>query len=60
MNTVDDTDIIRRLEKGDQSVLATILQEIVPRHWRLLRRKFGEVLSNEDIEDIVAISLAKV
>ena len=36
MNTVDDTDIIRRLEKGDQLVLGgPILQEIVARHWRL-------------------------
>ena len=60
MNTVDDTEIIRRLEKGDQSVLATILKDIVPRHWRLLRRKFGEGISNEDIEDIIAVSLAKV
>lgn len=60
MNTVDDTEIIRRLHEDDQSVLATILQQIVPGHWHRLKRKFGEVLSNEDIEDIVAISLAKL
>ncbi len=60
MNTVDDTEIIRRLQEGDQSVLATILNDIVPRHWRLLSRKFGEGISNEDFEDIIAVSLAKV
>jgi RNA polymerase sigma factor (sigma-70 family) len=60
MNTVDDTEIIRRLQEGDQSVLATILKDIIPRHWRLLSRKFGEGISNEDFEDIIAVSLAKV
>jgi RNA polymerase sigma factor (sigma-70 family) len=60
MNTVDDAEIIRRLHEGDQSVLATILKDIVPRHWRLLSRKFGEGISNEDFEDIIAVSLAKV
>lgn len=60
MDTVDDDEIIRRLEKGDESVLATILTDVIPRHWRLLNRKFGEGLSSEDIEDITAVSLAKV
>jgi RNA polymerase sigma factor (sigma-70 family) len=60
MNTVEDTEIIQRLRDSDETVLSVILRQIVPLHWGLLRRRFGEVLSHEDFEDIVAISLAKL
>lgn len=47
MNTVDDTEITRRLHEDDQSVLATILSDIVPRHWQLLGLRFGEGISSD-------------
>lgn len=60
MSAIDDSEIIARLLDDDQSVLATVLSDVVPRHWPLLSARFRDSLSIEDLEDVVAKSLAKV
>jgi len=57
---INDTEIMRRLRMEDTSVLTVILREIVPTLWPLLTRHFREALSHEDVEEVVAESLAKL
>lgn len=57
---MDDSEIINRLQNDDQFGLTMVLREVVPVLWPLLNRKFGDSLSNEDIEEVVATSLAKL
>ena len=58
--STDESEIVERLRNGDQSALAIVLSEIVPRLWPLLAKNFREALSNEDIEDVIANALSKL
>jgi len=60
MDTVNDSEIVQRLQNDDDSVLRLVLQQVVPSVWPLFVRKFRESLSNEDLEEVVATSLTKL
>jgi RNA polymerase sigma factor (sigma-70 family) len=60
MCIVEDTEIVQRLRNDDETALSLVLQQVVPSVWPLLIRKFRGSLSNEDIDEVVASSLAKL
>lgn len=60
MSAVDEPEIVDRLRNDDQSALTVVLRKIVPGLWPLLARKFQGSLSHEDIDEVVATSLAKL
>lgn len=60
MSAVDEPEIVDRLRNDDQSALTVVLRKIVPGLWPLLAKKFQGSLSHEDIDEVVATSLAKL
>ncbi len=55
-----DAEIMRLLHADDQSALQVVLREVVPAIWPLLKRKFGDGLSDEDLEEVFALALEKL
>jgi RNA polymerase sigma factor (sigma-70 family) len=60
MSTDRDSEILQRLENNDPFALTLILRDVVPVLWPLLAGRFRDSLSSEDIDDVVATSLAKL
>jgi RNA polymerase sigma-70 factor (ECF subfamily) len=55
-----DREIMDRLSRGDESALQWLLAHVVPDVWPLLCRKFADVMSLEEIEDVVSQALFRI
>jgi RNA polymerase sigma factor (sigma-70 family) len=52
--------ISRKLAQGDESALELLLRGVVPHTKIFLRRKFGSLLQEEDLEDALATALSRL
>jgi len=57
MTSLDQPELQERLLADDEQVLEDVLRQFGPAFRAVLRRQFGEVLSDGDIEDVLSIGL---
>lgn len=55
-----DAEIMKLLRDNDQSALTIILKQVVPQIWPLIKRRFRDSLSDEDLEEVMAYALEKL
>jgi RNA polymerase sigma factor (sigma-70 family) len=60
MELTEDADLSQRLLENDQGCLEDILRSFGAGIIGLLRRRFGEVLREEDLEDVLSIGLFRL
>lgn len=60
LDVADDADLARRLLENDQSCLEEVLRLFGPGILGLMRRRFWDVLREEDFEDVLSIGLFRL
>ncbi|MEM8669420.1 MAG: sigma-70 family RNA polymerase sigma factor [Planctomycetota bacterium] len=57
---MEQSELVRRLQEGDDGCLADIRAELGPWVLHKLRQRFGSGLSNEDIDDAISVGLDRL